>query len=205
VRRLAASAALAFVVVRPGSAGAEGAIEIQARGGHLSLQGVRARSDDRPSVVRDAVLDASGAFRGVGFRALGWDRTFRAGFQQTYLWSDAVNFSSAPLPAGYTAETRSFWGTNLELFLGGQGGTRNVVLYGELRLALYLLQTRVALRSEAGGFLGDTRYLSVRGDVGPRLGLKVSLTRSTYLDTAIQVSILGPERFASALGLGAVF
>jgi hypothetical protein len=196
---------VALALLRPGSAGAEGAVEFQARGGHLSLQGVRARSDDKPSMVRGAVLDGSGAFRGVGFRALGWDRTFRGGFQQTYLWSDAVHFSSAPLPAGYTTETRGFWGTNLELFLGGQGGTRNVTLYGELRLALYLLQTRVALRSEAGGFLGDTRYLSVRGDVGPRFGLRVALTRHTYLDTSVQVSVLGPERFASALGLGAAF
>ncbi len=195
----------ALVLLGSTVARADGGIELQARGGLLSLRGARARSDDGPAMVQAPRVDARGAFRGVGFRALGWDRRFRWGFQEHFFWSDAARFSSAPLTAGHTAEAQGFWGTNLEVFFGGQGGTRNVTFYGELRLALYLMQTRVALRSEAGGFLGDTRYLTTRGDVGPRFGMMVRLTPNTYLDTSVQVSPLGPELFGSALGVGARF
>ena len=107
-----------------------------------------------------------------------------------------------PVAGGFEAQGRPPWMGLFDFSVGRQFRVGPVLPYVDARAALYLLSSRVELRSPTQGRLSVTDYQTNLFELGPRAGFWLPLTSSVHLDLSVRAGLLGPERFGADLGLG---
>jgi hypothetical protein len=151
----------------------------------------------RGADVRVAGVRPAGGFGSELFFVL---KDIRIGLDATMLFSDAYRLAHTPLPNGFTASTRSAMAFDFNLFVGRMFELGSVRPYVDLRTGIGVLQTSIRLEHPALGFLGETQYNAVRFMLGPRTGVYIPLGNQFYIDTGVEVGLLGFSRVVGFAG-----
>lgn len=160
---------------------------------------------DEPDPLRGAGPRAGGTRAGGGFGSELFIvvHDVRFGLDATVLFTDEVRLSHAPLANGFTASARSAMTYDFNVFVGRAFKIGTIRPYVDLRFGLGVLQTSIRLEHPTLGFVGATQYDAARLLFGPRTGVHIPLTSLFYIDTGIEVGLLGFSRIVGFAGIAA--
>lgn len=158
---------------------------------------------DEPDPLRGADPRAAGVRGAGGFGSELYlaVHDFRFGLDANVFFSDAYRVSSGVLPNSFTASTRSATTYDFDLFIGHMFEIGSVRPYVDLRGGIGVLQTSIRLQHPALGFVGATQYDAVRFLFGPRAGVYIPLGGPFFIDTGVEVGLLGFSRVLGYAGL----
>jgi hypothetical protein len=131
----------------------------------------------------------------------------RLGYGVGFVSAANLDFLHEPLGDGLSADPGAIWGVPIEGYLGYAMGDPNEIRgLLEVRGAFTILQTRVTLKDEVLGNLGDTPFNVYLGSLELRMGVRLPIGKVAYFEAGLGISPLpvelGPERGSLFFTLG---
>jgi hypothetical protein len=175
-------------------------LDLAATGAFAGLDG-RALDDSAPFRRADLRVRGGGSLAGVTLRETFRDPVWRGGLEASFFHVGGLALVHGPLAPDLHLGFRTPYAVSASVFFGRSFHAGRWSVYGDLRLGVSSVRTRLDVRSNTLGFV-QTLERPFNGPIfGPRLGVRLRATDWLSFDVSGAASPFGGERLSVSAGL----